>query len=178
MYYMLVVFQLHNILEVGDLVKYVNMEDTGYSSFHSATDIFNTPLSPTPIHSSSPTTMPVEEAEMRGLGNLIQLPVMPSDKSLKVKTAPKHQPVQNLVDFQPSCLFQKRVETAIEGNFLPVRKHLISNIGTIYLVLTSHPNHGDYKRMAVLICEKFPELKDASASYFWVRNQHVLSAIP
>jgi hypothetical protein len=62
------------------------------------------------------------------------------------------------------------VETAIEsGNVLKVRRQLIADFGMFYIGMCPNPQQGDYKRIAIVICEKFPELKDSIASRFWVR---------
>ncbi|CAB4022226.1 Hypothetical predicted protein [Paramuricea clavata] len=65
-----------------------------------------------------------------------------------------------------------KVETAIaSGNVLSARKQLIAAVGLgFFYDLVTHPQHGDYKRMAIRTCEKFPELKDANSSTFWVRK--------
>lgn len=55
------------------------------------------------------------------------------------------------------------------GSVVPVRRQLINDVGSFYLGLTTHPQQGDYKRMALLICQKFPELRDTSRSSYWVR---------
>ena len=65
--------------------------------------------------------------------------------------------------------FSIRVEKAIrDGNVLSVRSQLIADISTFYYRLASHPQQGDYKRMALLTCEKFPSLKDSDPSKHWV----------
>ena len=79
-------------------------------------------------------------------------------------------------DYQIICHFQNvfpsecvRVENAIrDGNVLSVRSQLIADISTFYYGLASHPQQGDYKRMALLTCEKFPSLKDSDPSKYWV----------
>ena len=65
--------------------------------------------------------------------------------------------------------FSIRVEEAIALNqVLSVRKQLISDIGAFYFALSKHPLQGDYKRMALRICDKFPDLRDSCPSSYWV----------
>ena len=44
----------------------------------------------------------------------------------------------------------------------------VSNVSQKSPSLASHPQQGDYKRMALLTCEKFPSLKDSDPSKYWV----------
>ena len=65
--------------------------------------------------------------------------------------------------------FSIRVEEAIASNqVLAVRKQLISDIGAFYFALSKHPLQGDYKRIALRICDKFPDLRDSCPSSYWV----------
>ena len=65
--------------------------------------------------------------------------------------------------------FSVVVQEAMDnGNVLPVRRHLVNDIGSFYFGLTSHPQQGDYKWIALLICKKFPELRDSTPSSYWV----------
>ena len=72
-----------------------------------------------------------------------------------------NSPLPNPLPFPSN--FSIAVQQAIDkGSVLPVRRQLISDIGLFYFGLTSHPQQGDYKRIALLICEKFPELRDTT----------------
>ena len=65
--------------------------------------------------------------------------------------------------------FSITVEQAISANqVLSVRRQLISDLGAFYFALSKHPLQGDYKRMALLICNKFPDLRDSNPSSYWV----------
>lgn len=71
------------------------------------------------------------------------------------------------------CNFSVVVQRAIDnGSVLSVRRHLVNDIGSFYLGLTSHPQQGDYKRIALLVCKKFPELRDSTPSNYWVSFSH------
>ncbi len=62
--------------------------------------------------------------------------------------------------------FSMKVEMAINaGNILPQRKQLIA---TFYYSICSNPLQGDYKCIAIKMCEKFPELKDSTGPRYWV----------
>jgi hypothetical protein len=64
--------------------------------------------------------------------------------------------------------FSVAVQQAIDnGSVLSVWRHLVNDIGSFYFGLTSHPQQGDYKRIALLICKKFPELRDSTPTW-WV----------
>ena len=65
--------------------------------------------------------------------------------------------------------FSIRMEEAIASKqVLSVRKQLISDIGAFYFAPSKHPLQGDYKRMALRICDKFPDLRDSCPSSYWV----------
>lgn len=65
--------------------------------------------------------------------------------------------------------FSIRVEEAIcNNNILSVRRQLISDLGSFYYALSKHPLQGDYKRMALAVCDKFPDLRDSNPSSYWV----------
>ena len=65
--------------------------------------------------------------------------------------------------------FSIRVEEAITSdNILSVRRQLISDVGSFYYALSKHPLQGDYKRMALAVCDKFPDLRDSNPSSYWV----------
>ena len=65
--------------------------------------------------------------------------------------------------------FSIRVEEAISSdNILSVRRQLISDLGSFYYALSKHPLQGDYKRMALAIRDKFPDLRDSNPSSYWV----------
>lgn len=88
------------------------------------------------------------------------------------KFSPKNKPAdtttlpQNL-PFPES--FSIRVQLAIKnGSVAPERTQLIADVGIFYYGLSSHPKQGDYKRIAILVCEKFPELRDSSQASYWV----------
>ena len=67
--------------------------------------------------------------------------------------------------------FSIAVQQAIDqGSILPVRRQFVSDVGLFYFGLTSHPQQGDYKRIALLICQKFPELRDTTPATYWVSN--------
>lgn len=69
--------------------------------------------------------------------------------------------------------FSIKVEKAIEsGNVLPVRRQLIADLATFYHGHCSEPLQGDYKKMALKACERFPELKDVTGSSYcvWYNN--------
>ncbi|XP_028419230.1 uncharacterized protein LOC114544961 [Dendronephthya gigantea] len=61
------------------------------------------------------------------------------------------------------------------GSVAPERTQLIADVGTFYYGLSSHPKQGDYKRIAILVCEKFPELRDFNQASYWVSIQKQLS---
>ena len=68
-----------------------------------------------------------------------------------------------------------RVETAIEsGNVLKVRRQLIADFGMFYIGMCPNPQQGDYKRIAIVICEKFPELKDSTECLAFLGKIHFL----
>ena len=72
--------------------------------------------------------------------------------------------------------FSMKVEAAIaQGNILIARKQLISDVGMFYYGMATHPYQGDYKRIAIKVCEKFPQLKDSNASSFWVSSCSILT---
>jgi len=65
--------------------------------------------------------------------------------------------------------FSIRVEEAISSDIiLSVRKQLFSGLGSFYYALSKHPLQGDYKRMALAVCDKFPNLRDSNPSSYWV----------
>ena len=176
---------------MSDINTYMDVDDTGYVSSKSATAVFRSPLTSTPMQSKK-TTVPQVPATSSypapsctpQLFPLVCNPVInptpcqPSTCSSLNTTDVKPIPanVSTTSSGLPTVLpfpkrFSVRVETAISaGNVLPVRRYLIADVGSFYLGLTSHPSPTDYKRVAVLLCEKFPELKDGS-SEFWVINQ-------
>lgn len=62
-----------------------------------------------------------------------------------------------------------KVEAAISnGSVVHERTQLIADVGTFYYGLSRHPRQGDYKRIAILVCERFPELRDSNPSNYWV----------
>ncbi len=97
--------------------------------------------------------------------------VLPSVSNVPQKSPKEKLSVLGLPDHLPFPeRFSIRVENAIrDGNVLSVRSQLIADISTFYYGLASHPQQGDYKRMALLTCEKFPSLKDSDPSKYWVR---------
>ncbi len=116
---------------------------------------------------STPTAVPREEKHQ-------DIPATPAriksdqcqESSLKRKYG--NSPLPDPLPFPDN--FSVAVQQAISnGSVLPVRRQLINDIGSFYLGLTNHPQQGDYKRMALLICQKFPELRDTSPSSYWVR---------
>ena len=65
--------------------------------------------------------------------------------------------------------FSIRVEEAISNHdILSVRRQLICDLGSFYYALSKHPLQGDYKRIALAVCDKFPDLRDSSPSSYWV----------
>ena len=52
--------------------------------------------------------------------------------------------------------FSIHVESAIKnGSVAPEQTQLIADVGTFYYGLSTHPKQGDYKRIAILVCQKF-----------------------
>ncbi|XP_028395728.1 uncharacterized protein LOC114519757, partial [Dendronephthya gigantea] len=87
----------------------------------------------------------------------------------------------NSVDTLPQNLpFPERLSIKVEaainnGSVASERTQLIADIGTFYFGLSHHPRQGDYKRIAILVCERFPELRDSNPSNYWVSIQRQLS---
>jgi len=42
------------------------------------------------------------------------------------------------------------------------------DLGSFYYALSKHPLQGDYKRMTLGVCDKFPDLRDSNPSTYWV----------
>jgi hypothetical protein len=62
-----------------------------------------------------------------------------------------------------------KVEAAISNrSVVSERTQLIADVSTFYYGLSRHPRQGDYKRIAILVCERFPELRDSNPSNYWV----------
>ena len=67
--------------------------------------------------------------------------------------------------------FSVAVQQAIKSGFvITVRRQLVNDIGSFYMGITSTPQQGDYKRRALLICQKFPELRDTTPSNYCVSH--------
>ena len=49
-----------------------------------------------------------------------------------------------------------------------VRRQLVADLASFYYALSKHPLQGDYKRMALAVCNKFPDLRDSNPSSYWV----------
>ena len=148
--------------EFGSPDDYVDLD--GCSSFASGMDMFNQPLSSTP--SNSP---PVPDVTLT--------PSMPEPANepiqLKSEAASTSKPDKTRVGLPLNLpfpdIFSIKVEKAIQGgNVLPMRRSLVAEICAFYSGFCNNPQQGDYKRMAMKTCEKFPELKDLTGSRYWV----------
>lgn len=112
------------------------------------------PLSP--CHTPPTTSTPTTKRKQKVCGS-----------REKGSTLPTHLPFPDR--------FSIKVENSIaNGNVLSARKQLIADIGQFYYGIASHPIHGDYRKMAIRTCERFPELKDSNSPNFWVRIQFFL----
>lgn len=135
--------------------------------------VSNTTSTPTPIASKNSVVSHKQFVEM----NDDQKPSTPvncvkSEGKRKYGNSPLPDPLPFPNNFSVA------VQQAIDNEtVLSVRQHLVNDIGSFYFGLTSHPQQGDYKRIALLICKKFPELRDSTPSNYWVSFPHVQDCI-
>ena len=65
--------------------------------------------------------------------------------------------------------FSIKVQKAIDADkVLSVRRELIAELASFYSTLSKYPHQGDYKRMALKVCDQFPDLRDSNPSHYWV----------
>ena len=167
---------------ICDLVDYVNLDTP--SSFSSGADIFGVPLQSSTCIAECPSLsvpdsgielpsqqMATEQSISGGVAITIGHHGEAAEEQTPAKQPPmpkdKNKGISGNLPFPNR--FSIRVEKAIEdGNVLPVRRQLIADVGIFYSGICSHPQQGDYKRMAIMICDKFPELKDSNNARYWV----------
>lgn len=165
-------------------VNFVNMQSyNSHSSGMSAMDIFNCPLSSTPdnVRRSPPETVSlspvlVPPVESTKVTNETRCPNVSTGDKNDLSTSKSTNPSKGLPANLPfPSKFSMRVETAIEsGNVLKVRRQLIADFGMFYIGMCPNPQQGDYKRIAIVICEKFPELKDSTECLAFLGKIHFL----
>ena len=181
-------FQLENIFShVGGLGDFTDLEPV--DQFSSSLAMFNSPLTSTPISYFNEALPVRDEKPAQGpvakecKPSTSKAPVAkeckpstskePVAKECKPSTSkPSKNDKSNLglpLHLPFPDRYSIKVEKAIEaGNVLPVRRQLIADLATFYHGLCSEPLQGDYKRMALKACERFPELKDVTGSSYWV----------
>ena len=181
-------FQLENIFShVGGLGDFTDLEPV--DQFSSSLAMFNSPLTSTPISYFNEALPVRDEKPAQGpvakecKPSTSKAPVAkeckpstskePVAKECKPSTSkPSKNDKSNLglpLHLPFPDRYSIKVEKAIEaGNVLPVRRQLIADFATFYHGLCSEPLQGDYKRMALKACERFPELKDVTGSSYWV----------
>lgn len=121
-------------------------------------------LSSTPIKTTSP---------INALADVSNTSLNQSTKREKSRDGVQSGCLPEILPF-PSR-FSRCVENAMEkGSVLPVRTFVIADIGAFFYGMTSHPKQGEYKRMALLTCKKFPELKDSNPTNYWVGHSSYL----
>ena len=142
---------------------YVSLD--GCSTFASGMGMFNHPLSSSINSPQVPDLAP----------DVTLTPSTPTNNPIKLKSeATSSSKLDKARVGLPLNLpfpdrFSIKVEKAIQdGNVLSMRRSLIAEICTFYSGICSNPQQGDYKRIAIKTCEKFPELKDVTGSRFWV----------
>lgn len=123
--------------------------------------MFNTPLT------STPSTLSFEE-DLPDASFETPPPIPDTNEASTSKEKKEHMGLPLNLSFPDK--FSIRVKSAITaGNVLPVRRQLIADIATFYHGLCSTLRQGDYKRIAMKMCERFPELKeDITDSQYWV----------
>ena len=63
--------------------------------------------------------------------------------------------------------FSIRIEEAVSADqVLSVRRQIIVDLGSFHYALSKRPLLGDYKRMALAIYNKFPDLRDSNPSSY------------
>ncbi|XP_028415713.1 uncharacterized protein LOC114539287 [Dendronephthya gigantea] len=143
-----------------------NIENCG--AFSNGVDILSMP---SPCMQSTPTTNPVCKDALSS-----SQVSTPSPKMKKTPKMEKSKAAGLPTDMGFPERFSMKVERAIEeGNILPVRRQLIADIAQFYQGLSNSPQQGDYKRIALKTCEKFPQLKDSTGTNFWASVQRQLS---
>lgn len=126
--------------------------------------VLSSTLNGVPIQAITPARLELETmagtscSEQRALSHLEESQASSKDKGTK------------LSDELPYLdKFSIKVQEAIDDDkVLSVRRQLIAEVGSFYLTLSKYPQQGDYKRMAVKVCDQFPDLKDSNPSYYWV----------
>lgn len=148
-------------------INYITLQTGNIDCIDEGIIVVNHTMStPTPTASKNSVVRSKQFAEM----NDDQKPSTPLNRvksELEGKRKYGNSPLPDPLPFPNN--FSVAVQQAIDnGSVLSVRRHLVNDIGSFYFGLTSHPQQGDYKRIALLICKKFPELRDSTPSNYWV----------
>ena len=97
--------------------------------------------------------------------------VVKQPETLEVEHQHQHQKLtKNIPEPVPfPDRWSPRVQAAIDSSRLPeVRKQFITDAGGFYYGMCKHPAQGDYRRIAIALCNKFPVLRDPNDLKFYV----------
>ena len=164
-------FQLENIFShVGGFGDFTDLEPV--DQFSSSLAMFNSPLTSTPSYFNGDLPVREEKPAQGPVAKECKLSTSKGPVAKPSTSKPSKNDKSNLglpLHLPFPDRYSIKVEKAIEaGNVLPVRRQLIADLATFYHGLCSEPLQGDYKRMALKACERFPELKDVTGSSYWV----------